>query len=83
MRPEVGRVKLNMDGSISGECSCVGMGGLLRNSSWGWIKALRLANSAVAELWALRGGLRVAHDWDVQSIIIELYTKIRVDLLLG
>ena len=60
-RPNSGWVKLNTDGAASGSTNTTGCGGLIRNDQGNWLvgfsRNIGLANSFMAETWALRDGL--------------------------
>ena len=60
-KPSNGWRKLNVDGASMGNPSRAGGGDLLRNKNGNWIggfaRRIGMANSFIAELWALRDGL--------------------------
>ena len=60
-KPSNGWRKLNVDGASIGNPSRAGGGDLLRNKNGNWIggfaRRIGMANSFMAELWALRDGL--------------------------
>lgn len=64
-----------------------GAGGLLRNASGGWLggfqRFLAVADSMVAECWALRDGLQLARSLNISAIDMKLDAKTVVDLLEG
>ena len=66
--------------------SCqAGGGSLLRDENGNWIggfaRRIGIANSFTAELWALRDGLLLCWQLNVQAVIIELDAKTIVDAL--
>ena len=75
-KPLRGWVKLNTDRSAMKNPERVGGGGLFRNHDGVWLKGfargLGFTNSILAELWALRDGLRLAKELGFQRLIIEL-----------
>ena len=77
--------KLNTDGSSLGNPSLAGGGGLIRNEKGDWVKgfarAIRTTTSVVAKLWALRDGIKLCIALKLQAVVIELDSKLVVDLL--
>ena len=69
-------MKLNTNGSAMKNPDRAGGGGLFRNHDGVWLKGfargLGFTNSILAELWALRDGLRLAKELGFQQLIIEL-----------
>ena len=66
--------------------SCqAGGGSLLRDENGNWIggfaRRIGIANSFIVELWALRNGLLLCQQLNVQAAIIELDVKTIVDAL--
>lgn len=61
--------------------------GLIRDSEGRWIKGylscLGITDSLLAERWALRDGLILARDLDIQNLIVELDAKVAIDLIWG
>ena len=61
--PSLNWVKVNSDGSSMGNPSLAGGGSLICNQEGEWVKsnmrAIGCATSVVAELWALRDGIRL------------------------
>ena len=62
-----------------------GGGGLIRDHKGDWVasfsRSLGCTNSFIAELWALRDGLILAKDLNLNSLIVELDAKIVVQLM--
>ena len=77
--------KLNVDGVSMGKPCQAGGGGLLRDENGNWIggfaRRIGIANSFIVELWALRNGLLLCQQLNVQAVIIELDVKTIVDAL--
>ena len=69
-------IKLNIDGSAIGNLGLVGAGGLLRNSSRGWISGfslhLGITSNNMVELATIRQGLILAWDMGFKFIHLEL-----------
>jgi ribonuclease HI len=84
-KPAAGWVKLNTDGAYSSSCGLAGGGGLLRDSNGNWIhgfaRFLGNCSSTIAELWALKDGLTLAHSLGFSLISIELDAEMVVLLL--
>ena len=76
VKPPMGWVKLNTDGSAIGSTGCAGGGGVIRNHEGQWLRGfarpLGSSNSCTAELWALRDGLLLAIEMGLNNIIIEM-----------
>jgi ribonuclease HI len=85
LKPTAGWVKLNTDGAYSSSCGLAGGGGLLRDSNGNWIhgfaRFLGNCSSTIAELWALKDGLTLAHSLGFSLISIELDAEMVVLLL--
>ena len=83
--PPVNWVKLNSDGSSMGNPGLAGGGGLIRNERGEWIKgyarAIGITTSVAAELWALRDGICLCSALNFPAVIVELDSKLVVDLL--
>ena len=77
--------KLNSDGSALGCPGLAGGGGLIRDHQGRWVKGyirfIGWANIIEAELWAIRDGLIVCLQLQVQAIEIELDAKSVIHLL--
>ena len=82
-KPCNGWLKLNTDWSSLGNPGLAGGGGLLRDEYGNWIggfsRRIGLANSFTAELWALRDGLLLCRQLNVQAVAIELDASAIVD----
>ncbi|PKI34385.1 hypothetical protein CRG98_045225 [Punica granatum] len=72
-------MKLNTDGSASGNPGHAGARGVLRNELGRCIRGFALflgtTNTLVAELWAIREGLVMAKSLGVRSLWVELDAK--------
>ena len=83
--PPVNWVKLNLDGSSMGNPGLASGGGLIRNERGEWIKvyarAIGITMSVAAELWALRDGICLCSALNFPAVIVELDSKLVVDLL--
>ena len=77
--------KLNIDGSSLDNPGLAGGGGLIRNEKGEWVKgfarAIETTTSVAAELWALRDGIRLCIALKLPTMVIELDSKLVVDLL--
>ena len=84
-KPPVGWAKLNTDGSTLRYPGKAGEGGLIRDHNGDWVtgfsRSLGCTNSFLAELWALRDGLTLAKDLNLNNLIIELDAKSVVQLM--
>nr|POF11678.1 putative ribonuclease h protein [Quercus suber] len=73
------------DGSSLGNPGLAGSEGLIRNEKGDWVKGFAFAigttTSVAAELWALRDGIRLCIALKLQAVVIELDSKIVIDLL--
>ena len=82
-KPCSGWLKLNTDGSVLGNPGLAGGGGVLRDEYGSWIggfsRRIGIANSFTAELWALRDGLLLCRQLNVQAVAIELDASAIVD----
>ncbi|PKI37177.1 uncharacterized protein LOC116212201 [Punica granatum] len=80
-------MKLNTDGSASGNLGRAGVRGVLRNELGRWILGfalfLGMTNSLVAKLWEIRGGLVMVKSLGIQSLWVELDAKVVVELIWG
>ena len=83
-KPCCGWLKLNTDGSSMGNPGLAGGGGLLRDANGNWMggfaRRIGTTNSFTAELWALRDGLLLCQQMNVQAVIIELDVRAIVDV---
>ena len=70
---------------LCGNPSLAGGGGLIRNDKGEWVKgfahAIRTTTSVAAELWAPRDGIRLCIALKLTAVVIELDSKLVVDLL--
>ena len=77
--------KLNTNGSALGSTGKAGGGRLIRNHNGDWVagfsRSLGCTNSFIAKLWALRDGLILAKDLNLNSLIVELDAKTVVQLM--
>ena len=77
--------KLNTDGSVEGNPGQAGAGGVIRDHTGCWFKgfsrSIGITNSLAAELWGLRDGLVLAHQYNIKKLIIELDAKAVLDLI--
>ncbi|KAL0014093.1 hypothetical protein SO802_001162 [Lithocarpus litseifolius] len=82
-KPCSGWFKLNTDGSSLGNPGLAGGGGLIRDENGDWVvgfaRKIGIANSFMAELWALRDGLLLCLQTHVQAVIVEMDSKVIVD----
>ena len=83
-KPPPSWYKLNIDGASLGNPGRAGGGGLIRDNLRNWFKgfsrSIGRATSMVGEFWALRDGLILASQLDIQYLEIELDAKV-VDLI--
>ena len=79
LKPTVGWVKLNTDGASSQNLGVAGGDSLIRDCDGNWIRgfsrAIGVASSFLAELWALRDGLSMARELGIQKLVIEMDAK--------
>ena len=84
-KPPNGWYKLNTNGASCGNPGREGGGGLIRdcNGSWfkGFARSIGLATSITTKFWALRDGLKLALNAEIQRLIVELDTKVVVDIV--
>ena len=70
---------------LCGNPGLAGGGGLIRNDKGEWIKgfayAIGTVTSIVAEFWALKDGIRLCITLKLPMVVIELDSKLVVDLL--
>ena len=78
-------MKLNNDGSSSGNSGLTGGGGVIRDWTGRWIvgfsRKIGIATSLMAELWAIRDGLMLCVDRNLVMVEIDLDAKSVVDML--
>ena len=84
-KPNLGQVKLNTDRSSDASSSIAGGGGLIRDEQGNWVigftRKIGKANSFLAEIWALRDGLILCNQLDLNAVMVELDAKALVDAL--
>ena len=72
----MGWMKLNFDGFALGNSGKVGGGGLIRDHQGNWIRGYTrpLVNTSnfIAELWALRDGLTISKELEINNLIVEM-----------
>ena len=85
VKPSEGWMKLNSDGLALGNPRKAGRGSVIRNHEGAWIRryarALGNTNNVIAELWALRDGLNLAMELELNNLTIELDALSVVTLL--
>lgn len=76
--------KLNTNGPSLGNPCLAGGGGLIWNEKGEWVKgyarAIGTTTSVAAKLWALRDGIRLCIALKLPAVIIELDSKLAVEL---
>ena len=84
-KPPVGWAKLNTDCLVLGYPRKARGGELIRDHNGDWVtgfsRSLGCTNIFMAELWALRNGLILAKDLNLNSLIVELDAKSVVQLM--
>lgn len=84
-RPPRGWIKLNTDGSSLGNLGTAGGGGLVRDDSGQWLagfsQRIGITSSFMAELWALRDGLKCCIDQNFEVVVVELDARAVIDIL--
>uniref|UniRef100_A0A5B7A378 Putative LINE-type retrotransposon LIb DNA n=1 Tax=Davidia involucrata TaxID=16924 RepID=A0A5B7A378_DAVIN len=77
--------KLNTDGSAEGNPGKAGFGGIIRNDSGQWRKGyfgkIGICSSLMAELWAIREGLKLLMEDHASHVIVESDCATAVNLL--
>ena len=85
IKPPVGWLKLNTDGSAVGNHEIASGGGLIRNENGDWVmgfaRSLGQTSRIMAELWALKDGLTIASQLRITDICVELDAELIVLLL--
>ena len=85
IRPALGWVKLNTDGSFSTDNGLAGCGGFIRGSDGQWImgfaKSIIVSSSIAVELWALREGLSLCMEMHLQAVEVELDASAAISLV--
>lgn len=83
--PDVGWVKVNVDGAVARLSNRAGCEGVIRDNCGSWImgftKTLGQSNPHTAEEWAVYRGLMAAADCGFRQVIIESDAKVLVDML--
>ena len=78
-------MKLNTDGSLLGIPGLAGGGGVIRDWTGRWIvgfsRNIGIASSLMAELWAIRDGLMLCVERNLDMVEIEMDAKAVVDML--
>ena len=76
---------MNTDGASFDNLGNAWRGGIIRDSKGKWVRgfsrSIGYATSIVAEVWALRDGLKLAFSIEIQNLIVELDAKVIVELL--
>ena len=84
-KPLLGWFKLNTDGASLGNPGKAGSGVLIKDSEGRWIRgfsrSVGRATSVIAELWALRDGLKLAVQLGIGCLEVELDAKVIVEML--
>ena len=84
-RPYRGWYKLNTDGSALGNPGIAGGCSVLRDDAGLWVndfaRQIGHTTSFLAELWALRDGLTMCLDLNINALEIDLDAKVVVDLM--
>ena len=84
-RPPSGWKKLNTDGSCIGNLRSSGCGGAVRDEHGEWIagfsRYIGTSSSIVAEMWALRDGLVLCKNLNIQCLVVELDANMIVNVL--
>ncbi|KAL0016329.1 hypothetical protein SO802_003398 [Lithocarpus litseifolius] len=83
-RPPRGWVKLNTDGSSLGNPGTAGGGGgIIHDDSGHWLtgfsQRIGITSSFMAELWALRDGLKCCVDRSFEAVVVELDARAVID----
>lgn len=82
--PNEGDFKLNTDGAAKGNPGPAGAGGIIRNHRGFWVKGFSrkvgLATNIIAELWALRDGLKLAQGLGIHKLEVELDAQVAIIL---
>ena len=85
LKPPLNWFKLNSNGSSLGNPGRASDGGLIRNNKGEWIRgyarAIGHTTSVAAELWALRGDIRLCISLKLPTVILELDAKLIVELM--
>ncbi|KAI5314583.1 hypothetical protein L3X38_043759 [Prunus dulcis] len=83
--PDIGVLKLNVDGSHKGSTGSIGAGRVIRDHAGHWIVGystnLRHGQILEAELWGLFFGLKLAVDKHLYDVIVEMDSSTTVMLM--
>ena len=84
-KPSTSWVKLNTNGSANASSGSTEGGGLIRDDRGNWImgftRKIGKTNSFLAETWALRDGLLLCNQLNLNVVMVELDAKALVDTL--
>ena len=84
-KPDMGWFKLNINGATNGSAGNATGGGLIRDDYGNWVmgfsRKIGRVDSFVAEIWALRDGLQLCRQLNIDAVVIELDAKSLVDVL--
>ena len=84
-KPSPGWVHLNIDGSALGNPSKASCSGIIRNDREDWLggfsRCIGVTTSFIAKLWALRDGLNLCHNMNLQDVDIQIDAKAAVDVI--
>ncbi|KAK9112949.1 hypothetical protein Scep_020468 [Stephania cephalantha] len=85
--PNTGWVKLNVDGASKGNPGPASFGGVMRDEHgcwlFGYMGHIGTASSTVAELWAIREGLKLAWQRGFHKILLESDSQPAVQYLMS
>ena len=80
-----GWYKLNTDEASFGNPRKARGGSIIRDREGHWVKgfsrSIGFTSNIMAELWALRDGLRLANQLGIQNLEVEMDAKVIVDLI--
>ncbi|KAK9136201.1 hypothetical protein Syun_015531 [Stephania yunnanensis] len=83
--PNTGWVKLNVDGASKGNPGPASFGGVMRDERgcwlFGYMGHIGTASSTVAELWAIREGLKLAWQRGFRKILLESDSQTAIQFL--
>ena len=84
-RPIRSWFKLNTDGASLGNPGAAGGGGILCNDSGSWVRAfvrnIGTTTSVLAKLWALKDGLQMCLNMQINTLEVELDVKVISNLM--
>ena len=84
-KPSSGWVKFNIDESSDASLGSTRGGGLIKDDRGNWImgftRKIENANSFIAEIWAVRDGLLLCNQLNLNAVIVELDARALVDAL--